>query len=82
MSSKTEQVKVKLEEKGKTLIKRGRMKRCEDQSNGKEILLLLAAQVIKNKIRPVLDFRELYRHVESHLGVDGTACTETLRKWR
>lgn len=82
-SAKREQVKEKLEEEVKTWINRGWMKRCEDQSNGKGILPLLATvQVNKDKDRPVLDFRELNRHVESHPGVDVAVCTETLRKWR
>ncbi|KAK3874473.1 hypothetical protein Pcinc_008865 [Petrolisthes cinctipes] len=50
-SAKTEQVKEKLEEEVKTWIKRGWMKRCEDQSNGKGILPLLAVvQVNKDKM--------------------------------
>lgn len=50
-SAKTEQVKEKLEEEVKAWIKRRWMKQCEDQSNGKGILPLLAAvQVNKDKV--------------------------------
>ncbi|KAK3879159.1 hypothetical protein Pcinc_016253 [Petrolisthes cinctipes] len=54
-SAKTEQVKEKMEEEVKTWIKRGWMKRCEDQSNGKGILPLLAV-VQANKDKMTVSF--------------------------
>lgn len=82
-STKTEQAKEKLEEEVKNWIEKGWMKRCEDQSDRKGILSLMAViQANKDKVRPVLDYRELNMYVESHPGVDVAVCTETLRKWR
>lgn len=47
------------------------------------IPLMAVVQPTKNKIRPVLDFRELNGYVRSRTGDDFTdVCTETLREWR
>lgn len=45
--------------------------------------LMAVVQPTKNKVRPVLDFRELNEYVDSHTG-DGAVdvCSETLRNWR
>lgn len=45
------------------------------------IPLLAVYQAYKNKVRPVLDYRELNRHLSSHTG-DSVVCLESLRKWR
>lgn len=48
----------------------------------KSILPLMAVeQNNKDKIRPVLDFRDLNNYVSSHSG-GAVACDETLRRWR
>lgn len=45
--------------------------------------LMPVVQPTKNKVRPVLDFRELNVHVMSHTGDDAVdVCSETLREWR
>lgn len=45
--------------------------------------LMPVVQPTKNKVRPVLDFRELNTHVMCHTGDDATdVCGETLRAWR
>ena len=45
--------------------------------------LMAVEQVTKNKIRPVLDFRELNKFVKCHTGSDMTdICSEKLREWR
>ena len=45
--------------------------------------LMAVEQPTKNKVRPVLDYRELNTHVECHTGDDMTdVCSETLREWR
>lgn len=82
-SARAEPVKAKFEEEVKAWIERRWMRLCEDQNNTKGILPLMAVmQANKDKVRPVLDYRELNQYVESHPGVDVAVCTETLRKWR
>lgn len=45
--------------------------------------LMAVIQPTKNKVRPVLDFRELNNYVMCHTGDDVVdVCGETLRKWR
>ena len=45
--------------------------------------LLAVEQVNKNKVRPVLDFRELNRYVSCHTGDEAMdVCRDKLREWR
>ena len=45
--------------------------------------LMAVVQPTKNKVRPVLDYRELNKYVESHTGDDVTdICSEKIREWR
>ncbi|XP_035828301.1 uncharacterized protein LOC101862068 [Aplysia californica] len=47
------------------------------------IPLMAVVQPTKNKVRPVLDYRELNKYISSHTGGDFTdVCGETLREWR
>ena len=47
------------------------------------IPLMAVEQPTKNKIRTVLDFRELNESVKCHTGDDATdVCSEKLREWR
>ena len=39
-------------------------------------------QAFKNKVKSVMDFREVNEFVESHPGTDAAACDETIRRWR
>ena len=43
--------------------------------------LIAVDQPTKNKVRPVLDYRETNKHVSSHSG-DSVVCNETIRKWQ
>jgi transposase InsO family protein/ribonuclease HI len=52
-----------------------------DQPQGGIIPLLAVHQAAKNKVRPVLDYRELNDAVQSHTA-DCEVCPETLRRWR
>ena len=52
-----------------------------DRPNGGIIPLLAVEQKLKNKVRPVLDFRELNEAIQSHTA-DSEVCPETLRRWR
>jgi len=53
-----------------------------DRSVGAQNLPLLAVeQRNKGKVRPVMDFRALNEHLESHTG-DSHNCKDTLREWR
>ena len=45
------------------------------------IPLMAVVQPSKEKVRPVLDFRELNQHVSSHTG-QSVVCSETIRCWR
>ena len=49
---------------------------------GGVIPLLAVEQQSKDKVRPVLDYRELNQFVECHTGCDVTVCDETIRNWR
>ncbi|KAF2343958.1 hypothetical protein FHG87_025286 [Trinorchestia longiramus] len=47
------------------------------------LAMMVVEQPTKNKVRPVLDFRELNTNVVCHTGDDVIdCCDETLRKWR
>ena len=45
--------------------------------------MMAVEQATKNKIRPVLDFRELNQNVNCHTGDDGVdVCGDKMREWR
>ena len=46
------------------------------------IPLLAVVQPTKDKVRPVLDYRELNDYVECHTGDNVAVCNEKLRTWR
>ena len=48
---------------------------------GGTIPLMAVDQPNKNKVRPVLDFRELNKFVKCHTG-QSEVCGETMRRWR
>ena len=55
----------------------------EGEVEGGILPLMAVEQPTKNKVRPVLDYRELNAHVECHTGDDILdVCGETLREWR
>lgn len=45
------------------------------------IPMLAVVQEKKDKVRPVMDYRELNEHIQCHTG-DSEDCQETLRRWR
>lgn len=51
------------------------------EDEGGIVPLMAVHQPQKNKVRPVLDYRELNEYVESHTA-DSSVCEETLRSWR
>ena len=63
-------------------IKEGILVPWEKEVNG-VIPLMAVEQPTKNKVRPVLDFRELNEFVSCHTGGDMTdVCGDRLREWR
>ncbi|KAK4318086.1 hypothetical protein Pmani_010884 [Petrolisthes manimaculis] len=55
----------------------------KEEVNTGVIPLMAVEQATKNKVRPVLDFRELNSNVMCHTGDDVIdVCSETLREWR
>ena len=81
-STKQPEVHARFEEEVESWIAKGWLQPCEDESTGGIIPLMAVSQETKNKVRPVMDFRELNKFVESHPGMDASVCDETLRKWR
>jgi len=69
------------EEQIRDWISNGWLEPCDESDSG--ILPLMAVdQPSKNKVRPVLDYRELNDYVSCHTGDYSPACDETIRKWR
>lgn len=64
-------------------IEEGIMLPWNGKVEGGILPLMAVEQPTKNKVRPVLDYRELNNYVECHTGDDMTdVCSETLREWR
>ena len=61
-------------------IENGWLKKTTETESG-IIPLLAVVQTKKNKVRPVLDFREMNDFVECS-GADADVCDEKLRQWR
>ena len=80
-STKVPGTQEKFDEEVERWIAEGWLKPC-DESTGGVLPLMAVTQVNKQKVRPVLDFRELNDFVSSHPGTDAAACNETLRRWR
>ena len=62
-------------------IEKGYLQPWRAKSSG-VIPLMAVEQPSKDKVRPVLDFRELNQYIECHTGSEVTVCDETIRKWR
>ena len=62
-------------------IEEGWLQEYNGAHNDGLIPLMAVVQINKDKIRPVLDFRELNSFVSSHTG-QSQVCGEKLRKWR
>ena len=85
-SAKHQEVKYEFDEELRKWIRLGWLVPCQGV-NGKEsakgiIPLMAVVQPTKQKVRPVMDFRELNEFVESHPGADVAVCGETIRSWR
>lgn len=64
-------------------IEEGILLPWDEEVEGGILPLMAVEQPTKNKVRPVLDYRELNVSVECHTGDDMTdVCSETLREWR
>ena len=64
-------------------IAEGIMVPWTDQVHEGILPLLAVDQPNKNKVRPVLDYRELNNYIENHTGGDFIdVCSERLREWR
>jgi transposase InsO family protein len=74
------EVEQKFDEEVNAWISEGWLVPCEPPEDG-IVPLMAVVQETKGKVRPVLDFRELNKFVQSHTG-DSDVCDETLRKWR
>ena len=65
------------------MARRGHLDAVGGRSRGRVLSLMAISQPTKNKVRPVLDFREINGHVMCHTDDDVTdVCGETLREWR
>ena len=65
-------------------VKEGWLQPYDEEQHGPArglIPLLAVEQEAKNKVRPVLDYRELNEHLVPHTA-DAEVCREQLRKWR
>ena len=81
-STKTEGAREKFDNEVKRWIEEGWLRPCSEVDGGGVLPLMAVVQVNKDKVRPVLDFRELNEHVSNHPGTDAAVCSETLRRWR
>lgn len=68
------------EQEVKEWIDLGWLQQFEGKHDG-IIPLMAVIQINKEKVRPVLDYRELNQYVSSHTGTSDV-CGEKLRKWR
>lgn len=79
---KDKEVKMKFESEIEKWIEEGVLVPWQSYANDGIIPLMAVIQPTKNKVRPVLDFRELNNYVESHTGDEIALCDDTLRCWR
>lgn len=73
--------KSKFDEEVQVWIDKGWLKPWKSDRGGR-LPLMAVEQPNKNKVRPVLDYRELNTFIESNPGLDAPACDETIRRWR
>ena len=81
-STLTPETRVKFDEEVESWIAKGWLRPYEGEPGDGIIPLMAVVQANKNKVRPVMDYRELNEYVECHPGTDASACDETLRRWR
>jgi ribonuclease HI len=73
-------VKEDFEKEIENWIVEGWLKEYDGEHEG-VLPLMAVVQVNKEKVRPVLDYRELNQYVSSHTG-ESEVCGEKLRRWR
>lgn len=61
-------------------IEKGWLQRYDGEYDGL-LPLMVIVQQSKNKVRPVLDYRELNQYISSHTG-ESEVCAEHIRRWR
>lgn len=82
-STQTEKTQVAFNQEIDRWISKGWLKECTNQVEVKGVIPLMAVvQANKDKVRPVMDYREVNEYVENHPGMDAAVCNETLRRWR
>ena len=81
-STKVEETRERFDAEVERWIAEGWLRPSSKVDNGGVLPLMAVMQTNKDKVRPVLDFRELNEHVSSHPGTDAAVCCDTLRKWR
>ena len=78
----TPETKAQFDKEVESWIAKGWLKPYEGDADDGIIPLMAVVQANKNKVRPVMDFRELNEFVECHLGTHAAACDKTVRRWR
>lgn len=81
-STKQPEICKRFEEEVEGWIAKGWLQPCSEARTQGIIPLMAVVQENKDKVRPVMDFRELNMFVESHPGIDASVCDETMREWR
>lgn len=75
------EVRKGFEEEVERWIQEGILKPWTGEEKGL-LPLMAVVQPTKNKVRPVLDYRELNKHVACHTGKGIDVCEEVMRTWR
>lgn len=81
-SAMTPEMKAKFDEEVESWIAKGWLKPYDGVAGEGILPLMAVVQANKNKVRPVMDYREVNEFVECHPGADAAACDETIRRWR
>ena len=76
-----EAVQDKFDKEIEQWIAEGILVPCPDQKSDGILPLMAIPEPAKNKVRPVVDCRNLNKEVESHTA-DADVCAETIREWR
>ena len=81
-SAVTPETKAQFDKEVESWIAKGWLKPYEGDAGDGIIPLVVVVQANKNKVRPVMDFRELNEFVECHPGTDAATSDETVQRWR
>ena len=82
-STQLEELRERYEKEVDSWVEKGWLKEWTGTTEGGVIPLMAVHQPTKEKVRPVMDYRELNAYVESHTG-EGVVdvCAEKIRQWR